>query len=559
MPGIDAKLKRPLSRVWAVISLVLLAGLFVGGLLDQTGRSGRAFTSFWPAWVILGVVVHCAVRVRQERRTKTLEQLKLTGIGEAAIGASFLHTPRRWGLGLLVLGAPLYLVPHCRDSFGFSDDLSALSCFVTLPARALLALDGLLQLPGSGASAQGLVSLGTRVAWGAACVFVDALTLELVALLTCQRALAARSLAASAVWPLVHVVIAVLAVTVSQFMLALNVVAVVCLTMSNALLFSTSAALQGGILVAFRAVFCRGGFLHHDDTLSLSSASSSRKRRLAIESACLAGTFLALIGLTTWRMKQWLMIRDEFRRCAPLSQVPAPRSLEEHQNAWRFWIRLPASLRRTSPWEPVRHWWNGGLMAHVKAAGMEELVDKAVIRAVGTELGSRIDYWDIQDLGDLGKHKQDGVQILVQLLNKRKDKPIQEACVGALSIIGNGDSEAIAALAKALRVSTHESVRASAAIAIGSVARGEISAATPLLVALEKDVSPYVREAAAKGLADLKAHDEPVLQGLMRAFKHDEEVDVRQAAREALEKIKKAQQEKQAKAKQPVETPAKPD
>jgi len=39
----------------------------------------------------------------------------------------------------------------------------------------------------------------------------------------------------------------------------------------------------------------------------------------------------------------------------------------------------------------------------------------------------------------------------------------------------------------------------------------------------------------------------------------DKQPEIRQAAREALEKIKKAQQEKQAKAKQPVETPAKPE
>jgi len=42
-------------------------------------------------------------------------------------------------------------------------------------------------------------------------------------------------------------------------------------------------------------------------------------------------------------------------------------------------------------------------------------------------------------------------------------------------------------------------------------------------------------------------------------LKTDSDLSVRQAARDALDKIKKAQQEKQAKDKRPVETPAKPD
>ena len=57
---------------------------------------------------------------------------------------------------------------------------------------------------------------------------------------------------------------------------------------------------------------------------------------------------------------------------------------------------------------------------------------------------------------------------------------------------------------------------------------------------------------------EMGVSSEPLILELERLQKHGDG-SIRQAAREALEKIKKAQQEKQAKAKQPVETPAKPD
>jgi len=81
-----------------------------------------------------------------------------------------------------------------------------------------------------------------------------------------------------------------------------------------------------------------------------------------------------------------------------------------------------------------------------------------------------------------------------------------------------------------------------------------------LLAALALSGSEDVSYSAIQALGWLEVDLEAGLAALRTIMADDKRTaSVRQAAREALEKIKKAQQEKQAKDKQPVETPPKPD
>jgi len=64
-----------------------------------------------------------------------------------------------------------------------------------------------------------------------------------------------------------------------------------------------------------------------------------------------------------------------------------------------------------------------------------------------------------------------------------------------------------------------------------------------------------IRWQAASALSEMGTQE--VMSALKQAAQNDGDRDVRQAAREALDKIKKAQQEKQAKDKQPAEAPVK--
>ena len=162
----------------------------------------------------------------------------------------------------------------------------------------------------------------------------------------------------------------------------------------------------------------------------------------------------------------------------------------------------------------------------------------------------------VRGVSEFGKGAAPHVPLMVQLVSDEA----REVRLGAVLALGRTAARpklALPALVNALN-STDQDVRENAAAAVGSFG-ADATCAVAALVSLLNDDAGAIRYNAIVSLGEIGAAATasiPHLKRMMNA--RVDELD-RQAAREALEKIKKAQQEKQAKDKRPVETPAKPD
>jgi len=163
------------------------------------------------------------------------------------------------------------------------------------------------------------------------------------------------------------------------------------------------------------------------------------------------------------------------------------------------------------------------------------------------------DSWEVREvvvyaIGEFAK-SEDTKHLIAAL----SDEDYHVRATACTSLAKMGDVKVMKPLQKALE-DNNEVVVESAKWAVGNIRT--LLVIHELTGQLDNPVAD-IRQMAVRHLGDLE--NTKAVAPLEALLKTEQNPDVRQAAREALVKIKKAQEEKQAKDKQPVEKPAKPD
>ena len=151
--------------------------------------------------------------------------------------------------------------------------------------------------------------------------------------------------------------------------------------------------------------------------------------------------------------------------------------------------------------------------------------------------------------------KPEPLSVLEKLLSSQQTH-IQFAAANTLIKAEAGHKQAIAVLVQALASDGSNGTRRLALFHIRDLGSRAVWA-LPRVAAILGSPEMSARANAVRCMGSMGSAASKYVPNLMELAEKDTSADVRQAAREALEKIKKAQQEKQAKDKQPVEAPAK--